>query len=834
MTDSRETEVNELIKSNNYTALAAFCRSYENLNELMTNFLSFQGNEIKKLTLQVISKNFRFNANEMPNEIIPIIYSFLFEVIPQNYNSLQATLAAEIAESQSLFVLYNYPNNYPNIFNTIFEFNPVIIAEFLVSFGRETSVLSPLRLELFSNLKGSLRQSGILNSILEYTCQLLESDIQTALRILVELTPWCDLDFINNQDVLRLLQHGIETKPTTANALTVFNNIIKRSINDSNISDLIFNFANIENLTQILQTFNDSEQIQNAVAILISNVGLITYDASFYEFSLQLLTISEFCAVTVSPFICFYISQQSAESFDFEAAFQLGFEHLVTFFNSDITPALYLKSKKYAIAFSNICVTTVECQMRSGAFTNLEEFIFSPIGETDPTEAPAIIGALTFFGKQLLSKGYIYNKYLDMFIQKTKSILTIEQPYSPQQIISFCTFAELSYTGADKFRQADTMQMLSLFVNIMQQSQLDTESLSFFMSLFTDFTSYHSGRLKSEASELIEDLIGSWNPECISVGTGLLMAEMNSEQRFAEYLSNFESAISQSQSGTPEFNNIILCTLTFMKMKTNKNTDNSPYIPFLEGLQQYVIGDDHLTSVYIEAATALLTTDIFDFVTTFIPNVVGPRGLRSLISSLLKYFKSQIIDNDEWLNNYEQAIFNSLCACLDVDRIKKEKNIFIDTAFDEFAETFKLNRSKLTEEFQSAVFEYIRNIYLQIMDRPKIFTSVTMMFKDFAKNYPEQIYEILQICPVSFTLASELDQDASGLFQLFKRTQKFFQSLNSLNPEKVHEILNNVSNLGLQPESIESFLLDPDEKMSTEDARKNYIDMRKVISSLGI
>lgn len=827
--ESREAELSAILSANNYAALSEYCRNQEILFELASNFTTYSNPELQKFILNLASKWFRFNPADIANELIQPLYNLLFETIPQYYANYQANLADEIAEAQSLFVIYNYPQNFQEIWDVIFRFTPIITHKFLIYFGKETSVLAPCRLELFQNLKATLRQTNVLNSIITYTCQLMNTEILTALNILVEYIPWCDLDFITNEQVLGLLQRAIESKPTTASALNICNNLIKRSINDQNINYLINTFADLENLAQILETFNDSPEIQNSIATLVATVGLITYDQSFFEFSLQLLDISEYCAVTVSPFICFYISQQDQENYDFQQSFEMGFEHLITFFNSEVSPSVYYQYENYVVAFTNICVT---CWTLDSAAC--ETYLNTALDELNPIEAPALAGALSFLAKRLTKGLYSFNKHLENFVNKSKPIISMEPPFSVQQVIAFYSFIQLSQVAVDKIRGNEGHIILQTFINIIEHFKMDPASLSSVLTLLAQFINSHAKLIQGEY-QLAHDLLASWNPEYVSVGASLLMASPQSEQRFAEIFPNFEQTINNTAPDAPEFHNILHCTLILIMRKTNKNADNEPYIQLLNNVQQYVIGDDILTSAFIEATKTLTCEKIFDYLLPFMPNVNGPKGLYSLISCFFGYLRIMpSLEQAEWLNGYIATVFNAICQCLDVDRSKKTKNNFIDLAFKEFADTFKLVNDYISQEIHEQIFAFAKMIYNQVMDRPEIYTAILSLLAGFAKTHPDAIVETISSCPVPVTLAAELDRNPVVLSNLLKRTRNIFSKLNNQDSDKVQEIIAGVQNFGLDPERVGEFLLGENNEETVEGSRRIYIDMRKVISALGI
>ena len=832
----KEKELATVIGTSNYPIIASYTRSPEGAAFLVQSFPELTEKNVQILVLETIFFWYNDKNKELPAELNELMYQLLFTVCVERYQSYDIEVRNYISKAQVASCFVNYPGNNAEFWQTMFGFGTGILDPFLIEFGRESSIYSAERLEIFAPLKAAMREQEVLPAIIKHVFDLLASDPTTGLRILNGFAHWCDLDFVSDEASMGLIVKSLENVQTTALVISLYETIIQRNANDESLGSIIEALINTESLEQIIEQSKEAPQfldpIHEAIGSLVKTIGTITGDAGYFEFAMTcLLDASELAAVSVSPFICYYVSQQDKESFELQETFENSYNHLVSFFDDEeVTPAVYMKHRKFPLALSDICVSCFLLDPET-----CTQFVLSSLDGMNPLETPAISAALSFLILQMCNFSSIQN-HLTNYVEKGIAITHIQPPYSPQELSAFYIFILMSAKTPDKINLEAKNAIFGNFMTIVGTEGISQEDLSLFLDEFARIVPQFASNLEV-GSDITQPLFETMKPEFVLAAAAVSQSQQKTrDERFHELYPVYQQAIEQNAENPEELMNSVKCTLQFLKAFTiSVKLPPEEGEPICDFLLPYSQENDDLLSLYI-TCVGNICSNAMERLAPLIESVASPKALFMLTNVTAKFYKDsmEIEQISEFFNQVMNAEFASILSCYEVElTLNRKISEELMFAISRFTEIVKNQFSYIEDDLKAAIFEFAKRCYTHEITSVFMFLQAVTLLALFRDN-TDELFAVVSTCAMPIVLSNSISAISIELVNPLKKHKKLMKILIEADEEKASQTVQALAEIGIDPEYAASFLVNGELKINNDTSKQIFLDMRKMFLTSGV
>lgn len=781
-------------------SLGEFFENSELVQWEIENFANFQKEQAKIFAIQNISYWYNEKSTSLTPEINSLVQDFAFVRLIENYSTFSEYLKTEISYLQSLYVIQNFPENFPDFWTNLFQLPEEIVNYFLLCFTNETSVLSINRLERFSIIKRTMNDEGITNQVLTYIFELLTRHGRIGLHILHKFCYWCDISFISDEGAMSLLQTAITEADTAAITLDLFSVVILRLPQCETRDELISMVCDPERLVGLVQQNPTLTDIHGAVGRLVYTVGVLTNNEQLFGVAADLLESSMPAIQAVVPFICTYLNEQE-EGFSIQDIIPACYNMIVGFFELDgLNLNNYYELDQQPSALSKIIISCVVLnskvvyQILQGTIEN---------SDTDLKNIAAQCHLMRCLMEENSSSAKDFMQ--DVIMPNIVNIFSmISQPFSPLMIIAFDAFVRLCFHKiyhVTCFPEAYLPHVLNILCAIIFDESVDVDGKIKYLANFEKFTQSTKGRMAIDDG-IVTSLLGAGDYHFVKAGAEMMACSSEyCQQNAASVLQNIAQNISEDLKS-------VNCALTFIGSASGAECGRQACEPILSSVFQNCIGNDTSLGLFALAVESTFGDETPMFLSSIIDNFNSPYALNMasrVARNRIKKSTRITQDDYQWFNTLINGLFTKTSSLVNITQGLKIKNNDVDEALKNTTVLVKEHFSMVDDQIKRNVLDFAAHQFRRTLDSVIAYECSMSLLFEFATIDIRTVVDIVSPAPLSLCFAVNWDSLSTQLIVTFKTLRALINKLNT-RAENFQEIMDETSsNIGLDAQLVKQF-----------------------------
>lgn len=435
-------------------------QNVEMIDFCISNFDNFENETSKIFTLNLLYFMLKEKFQDLQAERIEGIQQFLFSSdFFTSIRKIPEKILFLYISAQSQLILKVFPEPWTSFFSdNIFsesaekdENHDFYVKNFLIVFCKDVNTFSPSNYSQIVEIRHHLQQAEISNSIIQYCTEKIKQSDEQGYRILANAVSFCPIDFFFENELMEsIIQQGMGNSNTILFVFDALKNIISRSsdpelklkfltqylnpetifeaIKKSENQDIFISAANLINQSLLILSFLDIENSEAASAL----------GSQYLMLNLNFIQLSDqACSQVVYSVFNYMIKHQDAA---LDIAKEL-INRLITNFSEPTVIDNFKQTIRSAERYSNVIINSI--QFDEAVLQHIESFIPS----FDLAQNPGVCSMLIYLvfkfiknPESKISNQKQFKEHFDLF----KSILTLQPPYSPSQIICFFIYQNLA------------------------------------------------------------------------------------------------------------------------------------------------------------------------------------------------------------------------------------------------------------------------------------------------------------------------------------------------------------------------------------------------------